>query len=184
MALLQQQIDALRCKMDGRSKFFVPHQSLYNLLTRSVVLKSIQDCGGVPWYSVERTVDKIMAGARRIFAILVMLHREEKHILSFIEHDHFQGSPLDSKLPLSRTVLDAIVPHIASAFFERQWEFSAPVFSKDVDHRFLDDFAVLPFVKDRRIDEGGFGTIFEIALHPDHQVLPLVSETMVILQFV
>jgi len=179
MSSLKKQIEALRCKTDSKSKFFVPHQRLYELMTRSVIRNALQEKGELPWYSLDGVVDKIMTGARRVFAILVMLNGEEKEILRFIEHDHFQGSPLDHKLPLSRASLDIMVPQIAGSFYEKQWEFSAPVFSKDIDHRLLDEFAVLPFIKDTKIDEGGFGEVFEITLHPGHQATPLVSSILV-----
>jgi hypothetical protein len=179
MASLRAKIQKLRCQVAGEAKAFVPHEDLYELLTRSVIYNAVHECAITPWYNLDQLVDKIHAGARRVFAILVILNGQEKEILHFIEHDHFQASPLDHKLPFSKADLEVIVPSIAIDFYEKQWEFSAPIFSREADHRFLDIFTALPFLENKKISEGGFGEVFSVVLHPGHQNLSLISPTKV-----
>lgn len=177
MAQLRKQIQSLRCKVDNEDRFFVPHQSLYKLMTREKVLDVVKGCGEIPCYRLDETVEKIIKGGRRIFAILVLLKGEEKLISRFIEHDHFQHSPLDVKLPFSEDTLKSIIPdEIVSDFYEKQWEFVAPIFSRNVVHRSLHEDIRLPFVQNKKIGEGGFGVVYEIELHPDHQRLPLFPQ--------
>jgi hypothetical protein len=177
MVTLRAQIQGLRCPVAKEAKSFVPHQDLYRLLTKSVIREALSKGASTRWYNLDQVVDIIHSGGRRIFAILTVLNGQEQQILRFIEHDHFQGSPLDHKLPFSRTALSAIVPDIAIDFYEKQWEFSAPVLARGIDHRLLDDFTALPFTENRKIDEGGFGEVFKIILHESHQDLSLISPT-------
>lgn len=175
MTSLRAKIQGLRRPVAGEAKSFVPHQELYNLLSRPVIYTAINACNITQWYNLDKLVDRIYTSARRIFAILVVLGGQEKEILRFIEHDHFQASPLDHKLPFSKSDLENIVPEIAIDFYEKQWEFTAPVFTKGVDHRYLDIFTSFPFVGNIKIGEGGFGEVFKVTLYPGHQDLSLIS---------
>jgi len=169
MSSLRTEIKALRCQVDGDSKFFVPRQSLLKLISRHHVRSALESCKAVPPERLDNLVSRIMSGARKIFAILVMLGGQEKEIVRFIEHDNLQGLPIDFRLPFSMPELKRLLPSIWDDFYEKQWEFSAPVFLDDTEHRTLDDFAVLPFVKNDKIADGGFGEVFRIELHPGHQ---------------
>jgi len=176
MAELRKQVQSLRCEVAGGDQKFVPHQSLYRIMTRDVVLDAVNKIKDVPWYSKEETVYWIMAGGRRIFAILILLKNEESSISHFIKHDRFQNSPLDERLPFSKETLSSMIPNIADDFYERQWEFVAPILHRNVVHRLLPDKVRLPFIHNQMIGEGGFGFVYEIQLHPDHQTTPLIPQ--------
>ncbi|KAK2865046.1 hypothetical protein FQN49_003962 [Arthroderma sp. PD_2] len=103
-------------------------QANHHLL--SAIHTAIETSTNIPWHDLGTVVDRIYSGARRIFAILVVL-KEVEEISRFLESDHFQASPLDHKLPFSITDLETLVPNIAVDFFEKQWEFAAPVFTRD-----------------------------------------------------
>jgi hypothetical protein len=175
MTSLRAKIQGLRCPVAGEAKFFVPHKKLYELLTRSVIFEVVSKSKITEWFNLDQVTDKIYSGARRIFAILVVLNGQEKNIVRFIEYDHFQVSPLDHKLPFSRDDLEKRVPDIAIDFYEKQWEFSAPIFVRGVQHRALDVFTALPFVENTKIVNGGFGEVFKVTLHHGHQNLSLIS---------
>ncbi|KAF2809121.1 kinase-like protein [Mytilinidion resinicola] len=175
MTSLKSDIQALRCRVDGDSKYFVPHQNLYKLLTRSAILTALIVGSVAPSHRLDAIADRILFGARRVFAILVVLGGQEKEILRFIEKDNFQESQIDHRLPLSEGDLRAILPSIAAPFYEKQWEFAAPVFTREVEHRLLDLSNILPFVEKKYIDRGGFAEVYRIALHPGHQNLSLLG---------
>jgi hypothetical protein len=179
MASLRCNIQALRCWVDGDSKCFVPHQDLNKLLTRSVIFTALTMCSAAPSHRLDAIADRIHSGARRVFAILVVLGGQEKEILRFIEHDNFQESPIDHKLPFSESDLKTIIPSIAADFYEKQWEFAAPVFTREVEHRSLDIWSILPFVENKWIGRGSFGEIFKIALHQGHQNLSWLGPSSV-----
>ncbi|KAF2659852.1 kinase-like protein [Lophiostoma macrostomum CBS 122681] len=169
MQSLRSEIKALRHQVDGDSRYFVPHQSLSKLFSYEKVSSALEAYRVVPRERLDSLVVRILSGALRVFAILVVLGGNEKEILRFVEHDNFQGLPIDHRLPFSSSDLKQLIPNIWDDFYEKQWEFSAPVFLRDTEHRFLDDFTILPFVRDQKIAAGGFGEVFRIRLHPDHQ---------------
>lgn len=114
-------------------------------------------------------VKLIIQGGRKTFAILVTIYKPE-FIFSFIESDQLQKHYIDSKLPygtkaeLERIMFKAIV----ADFYDKQWEFTAPVFSGRSGHRCLHERIVLPFTASlpRGEVEGSFGSIYEVKLHP------------------
>jgi hypothetical protein len=188
MAQLQTLIESLRCKVDiGDSKndsnndgFFVPQQQLYKLMTRDVILDAVKGCDDILVYHVDSIVEKVVRGGVRVFSILIIIGKE-KFISHFIERDDLQRSRLDDKLPFSADTLQSIIPDTDAAgnFYKRQWEFVAPVFSRNVLHRSLSSKIRLPFVQNKKIGEGGFGVVYEIKLHPDHQRLALLPQDKV-----
>lgn len=179
MALLRKQIQSLRCRVPNEPRYFIPHRSLYELLTKEVISNTIKEYEDIRRYRLDETAEKIFKGGRRIFAILVLLKNEEKSITYFLEHDQFQRSSIDLRLPFPIQTLESIVPDIAADFYEMQWELVAPIFARNVVHRFLDERIRLPFVLDHEIGEGGFGTVFEVQLHPDHQMQTLIPNKAV-----
>jgi hypothetical protein len=179
MALLRKQIESLRCKVPNEDRYFIPHRPLYELLTREVIFSTLKECEEIRHYHLDETVEKIVKGGRRIFAVLVLLKGEEKFITRFLKYDQFQRSSFDLRLPFPIYTLESIIPTIAADFHDMQWELVAPIFSRNVVHRFLDERVRLPFLRDNEIGEGGFGTVFEVRLHPDHQMLPLLPNEAV-----
>jgi hypothetical protein len=170
---LRKQIRDLRRRIGLGEEAFVPQKPLYRLLSPDVVSTTLRQ-NGISAFHIDSLMDKILKGGQKIFAILVLLKGEESKILDFVKHDQLATSSLDSRLPYTLETLTIIVPDIAHEFYEIQWEFLAPVFSKGVLHRELHDMIKLPFVHNKKIDTGGFGDVYEIALEPTHQILPFV----------
>lgn len=143
-------------------------------------MDAVKDCSEIPSYNLQDVVAKVLKGGLRVFSILVLVGKESL-ISSFIESDNLQRSRLDDKLPFSADTLQSIIPDTdaASNFYRRQWEFVAPVFSRSTLHRSLNSKMRLPFVQNKKLGEGGFGVIYEIQLHPDHQRLPLLPRDKV-----
>ncbi|EWC47292.1 hypothetical protein DRE_03411 [Drechslerella stenobrocha 248] len=185
---LCERINALVCKCEGNDPTdanegdvehhgFIPLQSLYRLLTTKEIecavarARAENEGEGVPFYHEIDTVNWIITKGKRIFAILAALGSQERLIPAFIEHD-FQA--VDEKLPFSLDLLQRIVPGIAQQFYDKQWEFVSPIWSRNVIHRELPPEIRLPFTYNHRIDAGGFGEIYEIRLHPDHQTIALL----------
>ena len=104
-------------------------------MTKPVVNAVCRD-SGIRAINVDETTDDIMSGARRTFAILVLLGEEQK-ITKFIAKDQLQPSRIDDRIPFSMDALQDIDPEIAPSFYNQQWEFSAPSFSGWVTRRLL-----------------------------------------------
>lgn len=123
---LRAQIKAIRQPNFERRRF-IPHRSLCALMDDYTVRKAIQECGIAP-YHVQETSDAVIRGAHRIFAILVLLGKAEL-ISKFIEHDQFQHSQLDHKLPYRREHLETLLPKSDAEGFEENNGNLPPPFS-------------------------------------------------------
>jgi serine/threonine protein kinase len=166
MASLRKALRALRIHNHDRNAF-VPEGSLDALITPHIVRKLLEECQIDAW-NVESIQKIILEGAKKIFAVLVLM-REEGEISRFIEFDDFQDQTLDSKLPISREKLKQIIPDNADQFFEEQWCFTAPVFAHHHIHRYFSKETVLPFTSVRPLGKGGFGQVQEVTLPWKHQ---------------
>ena len=105
-----------------------------------------------------------------MFAILTILRREGD-IIHFITNDQLQGYRIDFRLPFPRASLELIIPDLADEFYEVQWQFTAPIFSRQFHHRLLDLDTVPPFTTSKFIGQGAFGRIHEVTLHRKHHKL-------------
>lgn len=167
---LRNQLRDLRRGDPTGGETFIPQRSLYRLLKRDVVSATLRQ-SGISVLHIDSLTDKILKGGQKVFTILVLLKGEESKIFDFVKRDQFSLLPLDSRLPFSVDALATIVPDIAQEFYETQWELLAPVFSKGVLHRELQDMIRLPYVRNKQIGRGGFGDVYEIELEPAHQTL-------------
>jgi len=169
MEQLRESINALRRK-NYQGRYFVPEDALFRLLQRDKIREALK--GKTQHYELEELVEIIFSGARKIFAILVLNHYEQ-YITRFVEHDQLQStqSPLDHKLPFELEPLQILMtPGHAQLFDEKQWEFTAPVFTPSVLRRSLKFDTILPFIKEKEVGTGGFGTVYTIEIEPSHQI--------------
>ncbi|KAK6352409.1 hypothetical protein TWF730_009236 [Orbilia blumenaviensis] len=162
---------------NGGKRRFMPFQLFRSVLTPEKIEASILDIEGfnMEFFEKNDVIKWVTSHGRRIFGILVLLGGKEHFITKFIGRD-FQGTKFDEKLPFSIAELEDIAPEIAEEFYERQWEFVSPVWSKNAMHRELPSDVRLPFTKNERLGQGGFGVVYEITLHPQHQRMALFPE--------
>ena len=145
------------------SRAFIPFETLFRLMSQDRVRKVIDLCD-VPVFRKSEMVEIAIRGARRILAILVVM-RQEKNFLRFIETDHFRLDGLDSRLPLPLTELSKILETtaVAKEFFDVQWTFIPPEFKNSAIHRSLDADTILPFIGEPKdLGEGSFGVVTEV----------------------
>jgi hypothetical protein len=149
-------------------RYFLPQQALYELMDEVLVEKAVRGAG-IEAHNVREVTKEIMKGAQKIFAILLII-RQPQSILAFIQDDQLQSS-LDHKLPFSLGKLQKLLASaiFGQEFYEKQWEFAAPVFSKRLLPRVLQDDIILPFVEDKEGGEGGFGVVHIIKVEPYHR---------------
>ncbi|KAL8680135.1 MAG: hypothetical protein Q9186_003659 [Xanthomendoza sp. 1 TL-2023] len=139
------------------SRAFVPYPALDELMNPGFVTSAV-DSVDIPVYRKQEVVRIVLTGAKKIFAILLLLHQPGL-IVHFIEKDQFQSVKLDYKLPFTVQALAGILHSHTTAgeFHDIQWEFTSPEFSHSMFHRSLNSNTVLPFVGDPKdLGEGGF----------------------------
>jgi len=152
-------------------RWFMPHQALHDLMTKDVVEKAIRDTE-IEHYQISDLTQAVLNGSQKIFAILALIGKPEC-ILKFIEEDNFQHSHLDHRLPLPLERLQRLLPNsnAAKQFYEKQWEFTAPVFTWSVLPRVLEREVILPYIgRDIEMGSGGFGDVHLVEIEPSHQI--------------
>ena len=165
--LRTQIVDSRVKNSDGRH--FVPNPTVIDLVTAIPVRKALKECNVVS-QDMDELVQTIIEGARTVFAVLILI-RQVQRSSYFVRNDQFQSPlvPVDHKLPFGLEALEQILePMAAKEFFERQWEFTAPNFSRRLLPRSLTKDTILPILEDRLIGAGGFGEAHEIRIHPYH----------------
>lgn len=159
----------LRCQ-NAHRQWFIPQQSLRQLMSKDKIREALRE-SGTKAYLLDETTSFVFKNGVKIFSILILIHQSSL-IDCFIKSDQLQDRrlPFDSEF-LKNEILIDYTQENAQEFYEKQWEFIAPEFFRGTLTRSLNKNVVLPFITNKEIDEGGFGTVYEIALHPDHQKL-------------
>lgn len=186
MEELRQRIKKLYVENYPDNDRFIPHESLYRVLTKDAIENALNESKSKP-EDLDELAGEIVTRARKVFAIL-LFNNEVHHISCFFEKDHSQPTDIDHKLPFVLEHLKDILPsQSAEDFFHNQWEFAVPVFSGKVITRALHPKIRLPFIRHRFLASGAFGMVYSIEVHPEHwkyeqvshkqvkQFLPLVS---------
>jgi hypothetical protein len=151
---IRRQIRELRQEnVDGQH--FITSGPLDACLSQEVVLCTLPHCAVEKWRESE-IADIIEKGAKKVLATLLLL-KEEKQFVRFIENEMLPNRPLDSQLPFAKETLKGIIPDTADEFFEKQWELVPTFFSQRLSHRYLPKNAILPFMKCEPLGSGAFG---------------------------
>lgn len=155
-------------------RYFAPLGRLRSCLDKESVCAALREAG-LEFQEIARTAEVIVHGGQKTFAILLTIH-EESAISDFIAWDQMQCYSLDYRLPVQKASIAFLLPDTAERFYEEQWTFVAPVFSRNFHHRNLDRLTIMPFIRSESLGEGAFGTVYEVELHPQHHELHYLSK--------
>ena len=156
------------------SKYFIPNGQVRQYLSKENVQSILWE--KVPKENLDDLVNFVLAGAMNVFAVLVLIERPSR--ISDFTPEYHQESKIDDRLPFSLERLESILNKgdassaEACRFYERQWEFTSPIFSGTLTRRDLPYDTILPFLKKEPTGSGGFGTVYEIDIEPSHQRFP------------
>ena len=170
MEALREDIQSLRCESADRRSSFVPEGALDSIITTVSIRAALRDSKS-QLHRENEAIELINIGGKKTFAILVTIYKADR-IIAFIQSDQLQKANLDSRLPYNaKTDLEKILSSTDAAdFFDKQWEFTAPIFRRRAGHRCLHERTVFPFMESWIQGEGGFGNIFKIELHHRHGI--------------
>lgn len=159
---LRAQIDRAR-RRNVRGEEYIPDLLLLPLISHKAVRNELVQ--KVKPYFVDELTTTIVASAQKVFAILVVIDRVE--LVKDLLERHLE----DSNLPLPLRIQASLEESVAISFSRAQWMFLAPKFSRSMLSKQLAPECILPFTTEEKIDQGGFGTVYEISLDPQHQNL-------------
>ena len=174
---LVESIEGLRFKNKNiEDRFFVPEGQLISVMSEPRVRMALRELG-LHLYQHEELLSKIVEGARRCFAILLLI-KCGRHILEFFRKDALQRSHPDDRLPFEPSSLAGLFdvkPDDLNVqrFLEKQWEFSTPFFSRLLLTRELGQGTILPIIHQEEIGEGSFGIAYRTTIHPQCHELPI-----------
>ena len=175
---------------EGEGRYFLPADAIEEFITiRSIEEELERSHTRLLGQSRYQVAAKIHRVASRLFCILVLVQK------SYLISDFLQTGIGDSDLPFSRDdktrrsrkfkLCSKLLPneplecmsHWKSRwikdFSREQWSVMTPDFNDgdSIQHYKFDDNSVFPFTKDEernRVKEGGYGTVWEIEIHPAH----------------
>ncbi|KAK4221300.1 kinase-like domain-containing protein [Podospora fimiseda] len=163
MEELKEKIRRIRLRyINFELRHFIPEDALYEALSEASVESSLRS-SKVRFYEIPDLTKGILEGARKCFAILVLIDQGAA-ISDFFRHDSLQQSLPDHRLPYSLEMLqqvfgkDAESP-IVTEFFEKQWEFAIPLMLPNTIYRRLESRVILPFVNKKSAGQGAMGMV-------------------------
>jgi len=166
---IRDQITRLRVK-NADDKRFVLEGSLASCLPREKVANILREDSNIEPYLITEMTDIIDRGARKVFAILILIQKITD-ITRFVEHHLHSNRTLDEQLPFTKFELRTIFSRdqLRSELFEEfQWEFVAPVFRQRLSHQIFPKEIRLPFMENQKLGEGGFGQVFRVVIPSGH----------------
>lgn len=146
-------------------QFFIPELSLFQVMTRDAIRKTLQDAG-TELYKLDKMVEHISRYGIKIFAILVLTYQIDS-AYSFVEAELSDGHLPFSSVPLDNALSLPSFRH----FYEMQWKFTAPTFYRSTINRNFHAQTVLPFIEEKLIGGSSFSKVYEIKLDSCHQQL-------------
>ena len=149
-------------------EYFVSGQDLREHMTLEFLRKAVDEV--FPPYHVDDVVNGINRGGHKTFAILVLI-RQPKQIIKFIENVQYLSYGIDRLLPLAEEQLLDILSErpLAVEFDQKQWSFTAPVFFDSLFPTAFHPKVVLPFLEEEELGHGGFGDVYGVQIEPSFQ---------------
>lgn len=153
-------------QVSASGQYFLDPQHLRSILPHHVIIKAMHE-SSFPQHQHLLFAEQISHTGLTTFAILLHLRRSHE-ITKFLERNE-----LDARLPMTKDQLSDIIPQDAAAFFKDQWGFIPYIFQRNPHQHIHNDNFVLPFLKDRTLDdlEGGFGAMSEVTIAPSMQAM-------------
>lgn len=178
MESLRRTILSLRRESSDPRSPFVPEGSLDKIITTAAIKAALREAGA-HLHREPENIELIRQGGKKTFAILVTMYNPKADlIVNFIEKQQLQKSGLDSKLPYgSKSDLEKVLPKSAAVdFFEKQWDYTVPIFRRRAGHRCLYDQTIFPFLESTLHGKGSFGDIYREQLHGSHVTADFMAQ--------
>jgi CRISPR/Cas system CSM-associated protein Csm2 small subunit len=170
----------IQCKPESQDDF-IPETTLREIMSEETLrqlFKEDEDLSNLSDF--ETVLDEICANGYKLLATILLagIKPMGKTLLGFKE-----ASILDFSMPFQRKPrfpLGFVTPCDYHNIFKNQWSTIAFVFNPYDDtakkKKILDKEMVIPLLEMVELHCGGFGEVYKIKIHPDHQNLSSVEE--------
>ncbi|XP_014559825.1 hypothetical protein COCVIDRAFT_90891 [Bipolaris victoriae FI3] len=151
---------------------FVPEGNMQGIITEDMIKISLGI--GTPASRKEgEMIEFIKKHAKKVFAIVVYMKGDCMEIMKSLKRKGID----DDSLPI-KDQRDLGRKEWASDFFEKQWQFNAPVFSTTEFNHDLEESHILPFIA-KNVDSkrGSFGVVSQYVVHRNHLNPALLEDT-------
>lgn len=157
-------------------RYFVPEVALFDIMKEPWV-KHCLECLKTPLHELNSLTDDVMGGARKCFAILLLMGKGEK-IKDFVTLDDLLQIRPDDRLPFNSESLKNYfrVPEndpLVCMFMEKQWDFATPTLSRLLLSRELKPQAILPYLHKEIAGNSSMGRVLKVTLHSKSHHLPV-----------
>lgn len=175
------------CSLGGQVLYFLPLNSLDELITTDSVEAQLSLSDRLPW---SRLPGEVVQHAKKVFAILVLIDKPraiKKLLREGLTDEHLplfpKGDGSDNILVSARgKIFQSFATWHNSAkvavFLEKQWVVQAPVLDATDSDITLNPKCVLPFYNIVELGEGQSSRVYKGELHPAHQKGLKVSVTL------
>ena len=166
LGLLKARLQTLKARVTDQSvPSFVPNGSLDGFYHVSELEEALeQPIFDIRVHKRADTISTIIQDAPKIFSILLELDYEQG-LVPLIENDL-----LDSSLPIDEARLYEAIPEAAVRFERLQWIYKPYTLRAGAYHKQLRKQQVLPYLSRTKVGGGGFSSIYQVVVHPSHQV--------------
>ncbi|KAI1163474.1 kinase-like domain-containing protein [Nemania serpens] len=166
------------CSLGGQVLYFLPLNSLDELITTDSVEAQLSLSDRLPW---SRLPGEVVQHAKKVFAILVLIDKPraiKKLLREGLTDEHLplfpKGDGSDNILVSARgKIFQSFATWHNSAkvavFLEKQWVVQAPVLDATDSDITLNPKCVLPFYNIVELGEGQSSRVYKGELHPAHQ---------------
>ena len=164
---LRSSISKIRYESASNYRYFIPNHKLREVIDSDSIRKVLFE-SQMEVHHIGEAVEIIDKGAWSTFAVLICIN-QPLYIISFIEDAGIQCGLVDHHLPFERTRLEKLLDHTAAwEFYDKQWEFTAPSFSRSVFMRKFPHQFVLPFLKDEAL-KAGSNAVYKVQIEHSYQ---------------
>lgn len=180
---------------EGTKVRFIPQDSLDNLITSESVAREFSAADAQSGQSAKQPtheggydyglVEFVLSSAKKIFTISLLCGLRSgdlREAMIVFKAKHFGDSNLPVSFQDNQWIHDRFAPPLwdflkTDSFAEKQWALLAPVFPKEFKEELkLENKQILPFTfVDPKKKEGTFGTVYEVTIHPSHQIEPMLK---------
>ena len=178
---ISQEIDNNQSVFPGKSHGFFPQNCVAKFINEGAIREELpaDAISNLPDKDRARILNFIRVRAPKVFAIATICFNDQDrlwYVMACFEYQSFEDSclPQDPRVAGEGDWAEAFpndlwYPYERRTFYDRQWEFITPIFTKqDYEYQFEVDHILPVTWKHPKVSRGGFSVVSQVEIHPAH----------------